>query len=67
VWVISEATDEEARCAFKAKWEYSIKRDTPGKLPTVERYTMCGKHGTAKNRAKAEFLGYIVREITYEA
>lgn len=64
VWVM-EGDDEtpDHRCNRPARWEYMKKVSPPGKLPYVERYTMCGKHASEKNRAVVAKRGYTIREI----
>ena len=63
VWVVSEATEEEARCHRAAKYMYHREVREQGKLPTREHYPMCGKHASPKNRKVAEDMGYEVEMI----
>jgi len=63
VWVVSEPKEEERRCMRPAKWLYEQRVQRPNKLPSVERYTMCGKHASPRNRERAQAMGYQVREI----
>lgn len=64
VWVVSEPNEEERRCMRPAKWLYLQKVQRPNKLPSIEKYTMCGKHANARNRERALEMGYTVKEIT---
>lgn len=63
VWVVTEPPDEERRCGRDARWRYSKEVQLPGKLPSKEVYTMCGKHASEANRVKAHNMGYTVERI----
>jgi hypothetical protein len=67
VWVTSDPNDPEVRCARPAKYEYQKKVTPPGKLPHIERFTMCGKHASQKNRDVATRMGYTIKETGLEA
>ena len=68
LWVVTveqeDGTRIERRCDRPARWEYIKKVSTANRLPSVERYTMCGKHASEKNRQVASDRGYTVRSIT---